>query len=312
MSLKKPSLRIATRKSKLALWQAQFVQTLLQTHYPELNTSLYPLLTKGDKLLDSPLAKIGGKGLFIKELELAIEEGNADIAVHSMKDVGIELPQGFVIAAILPRASAHDVLVSPRYQQFEALPSGAIVGTCSLRRKMQLAAVRPDLVYQDLRGNLDTRLKKLDENQYDAIVLAQAGLSRLSYDARIAQVLPIEWCLPAIGQGAIGIECREDSPFYPMLKALNHEESAICVQAERVINARFEGSCQVPMAAYATIDNDTLSLRARIGTTDGKTILEASACGAVSAYQAVAEEVVEALIAQGAWSVLAAATLEGK
>lgn len=299
------TLRIATRESRLALWQAEHVAALLRRHYPRLDVQLVPMTTRGDQILDAPLARIGGKGLFIKELEIAMQEGRADCAVHSMKDVGVHFPDGFAIAAILPRENPFDAMVSKRFARFADLPIGAKVGTCSLRRRMQIARLRPDLELLDLRGNVQTRLDKLDRGEFDAIILACAGLIRLGLDARIAEVLPAELSLPAIGQGAIGIECKTDSPAFPLLAALNDENTALCVNSERIINTRLEGSCQVPIAAFAQLRDGHIFLNARIGLPDGSRMIEESGHAPRDDAQTLAQQLADRLIAQGALDILA-------
>jgi len=250
------------------------------------------------------LAKIGGKGLFIKELEQALARGEADIAVHSMKDVGVHLPEGYTIAAILPRENPYDAFVSNRFTRFTDLPAGAVVGTCSLRRRMQIARARPDVVLRDLRGNVQTRLAKLDRGDFDAIVLACAGLIRLDLHDRIRETLPVALSLPAIGQGAIGIECRLDSPVYPLLAALNDADTALCVQIERIINRHLEGSCQVPLAAFATLNGERIHLEARIGMPDGSDYLAASDDAPRTDAAALGERIAARLIAGGARDIL--------
>ncbi|SUO97245.1 hydroxymethylbilane synthase [Suttonella ornithocola] len=297
-------IRIATRESKLALWQAEHVAKLLRQHYPEINIRLIPMTTKGDQLLNSSLSKIGGKGLFIKELELAMQEGIADIAVHSMKDVGIEFPEGFTLAAILEREDPSDAFVSNHYTNLEALPKGAKVGTCSLRRRMQITALRPDLELLDLRGNVQTRLSKLDNGQFDAIILASAGLKRLDLAERITAKLSFDQSLPAIGQGAIGIECHQKSPILPLLTALNHAPTELCVRTERIINERLQGSCQVPLAAFATLDQNNIYLRAKIGTPDGKNVLNYQDSALQTDASTLGHAAADHLLAQGAQEIL--------
>lgn len=300
-----PIIRIATRQSKLALWQAEHVAMLLQARNPEAQIQLVPMSTQGDKILDTPLAKIGGKGLFIKELEIAMQNGEADLAVHSMKDVSTYFPEGFGIAAILPREDPSDAFVSNHYERLEDLPQGAIVGTCSLRRRMQLAYYRPDLQLHDLRGNVQTRLAKLDEGQFDAIILASAGLKRLQLEQRIRCALPFSHSLPAIGQGAIGIECPLNSPILPLLQALNHDETALCVHTERIINERLQGSCQVPLAAFAHIQNDLIHLSARLGYPNGSKMLSFNDSAPLAQALELGNRAADSLIAQGAQSILA-------
>ncbi len=301
------SLRIATRQSRLALWQAEHVAARLRQAHPGLEVVLVPMTTTGDKVLDRPLAQVGGKGLFIKELEVAIGESRADIAVHSMKDVPTELPPGMTIAAFLPRADARDAFVSPRHASFQALPPGARVGTSSLRRQSQLKALRPDLQILPLRGNVDTRLRKLDEGQYDAIILAAAGLSRLGLDQRIVQHLDFDDSLPAVGQAIVGIECRSDAPdVIALLRALDDPTSHCCCEAERAFARRLQGSCQSPIAGYAELHGDELKLRGVVGSEDGRTIYRGNAQGAASDPQALGVQLADRLLAAGAYVLLAA------
>ena len=269
-------IRIATRKSPLALWQAEHVQHLLQNSYPDLDVELHKLSTQGDKIIDSPLAKIGGKGLFVKELEHSLLNNEADIAVHSMKDVPVDLPDGLHLAVVLEREEPRDAFVSNHFSRLEELPQGARVGTASLRRQCQLAALRPDLEILNLRGNVGTRLKKLDDGQYDAIILASAGLIRLGLEQRITQKIPAEQCLPAIGQGVIGIECRiDDQTINRLISVLGHEQTRICISAERALNVRLQGGCQVPIGGYAQLTGNTLRLRGLVGRPDGTSVIQA-------------------------------------
>lgn len=298
-------IRIATRQSPLALWQAEFVKTKLQTAYPQLQVELLPMTTRGDKILDSPLAKIGGKGLFIKELEVALLDGSADIAVHSMKDVPMEFPEGLGLSAICEREDYHDAFVSGRFQSFSDLPEGAVVGSSSLRRQCQLRAVRPDIRIRDLRGNVNTRLSRLDDGDYDAIILAAAGLKRLGLQDRIREKLDTGICLPAGGQGAVGIESRlEDAELTMLLKVLNHSETAICVNAERAMNARLHGGCQVPIASLAKLDSGTLSLQGIVGAINGEEILSASLSDTADSFENLGIAVAEKLLEQGAQRLL--------
>ncbi len=299
------SLRIATRESRLALWQAEHVQACLRELNPQLEVTLVPMTTKGDQMLDSPLSKIGGKGLFVKELELALLEGRADIAVHSMKDVPAHFPDGLHLPVILERADPLDAFVSNHFSGLDALPEGARVGTASLRRQTQLLHLRPDLRIEPLRGNVQTRLRRLDEGRFDAIILACAGLQRLALDERIRCALSTEQSLPAIGQGAIGIECRsDDAETTTLLAALHHGETATCVAAERAVNARMGGNCTLPLAGYATLQDGHLTLTARMGDPDGKRLLatrqEGPGCDAVSLGLRAADD----LLAQGADQIL--------
>lgn len=301
------TVRIATRKSALALWQAEYVKAALLAAHPHLTVELVPMSTQGDKILDTPLAKIGGKGLFIKELEVAMLEGRADIAVHSMKDVPVDFPEGFGLHAICPRENPFDAFVSNRFASLDDLPEGAVVGTSSLRRQCQIRKHRPDLVIKDLRGNVNTRLAKLDHAEYDAIILASAGLIRLGMEDRIVQQLPAELSLPAVGQGAVGIECRnDDAPLIALLEALNHVDTADRVVAERAMNARLEGGCQVPIGSFATLDDDVITLTGMVGSVDGQTLLYASATGRRERAKELGVEVAEALLAQGAGEILSA------
>lgn len=301
------TIRIATRKSALALWQAEFVKAQLEHHHVGIQVELVPMSTQGDRILDTPLAKIGGKGLFIKELEIAMQEGRADIAVHSMKDVPVAFPEGFGLYAICERENPFDAFVSNQYDSLAVLPKGAIVGTSSLRRQSQLRHHRPDLVIKDLRGNVNTRLSKLDAGDYDAIILAAAGLIRLNMQARIRATLPATLSLPAVGQGAVGIECRsDDMELRDLLKPLQHSETYYRVSAERAMNARLEGGCQVPIGSFAEINGDTLVLRGLVASPDGKQRFMAEAVGAYHDAALIGERVADDLLAQGAGEILAA------
>ena len=267
-------IRIATRKSALAMWQAEYVQAKLLEAHPQLKVELVPMSTQGDRILDTPLAKIGGKGLFIKELEVAMSEGRADIAVHSMKDVPVDFPQGFGLHCICERENPYDAFVSNTYASIEELPQGAIVGTSSLRRQCQIRSARPDLTIRDLRGNVNTRLAKLDDGQYDAIILAAAGLIRLEMQDRIKTYIEPTVSLPAVGQGAVGIECRnDDAELIELLKPLNHSNTESRVKAERAMNAKLNGGCQVPIGSYAVLNGDELYLRGLVGSPDGSVLL---------------------------------------
>lgn len=308
MSTSKPAsrvIRIATRKSDLAMWQAKYVQAKLLEHHPHLSVELLPMSTQGDRILDTPLAKIGGKGLFIKELEIAMQNGDADIAVHSMKDVPVAFPDGFGLHAICERENPFDAFVSNTFSSLEALPLGAVVGTSSLRRQCQLRAFRDDLVIKDLRGNVNTRLAKLDDGQYDAIILASAGLIRLGMLDRIKQEIKPDLSLPAVGQGAVGIECRnDDADLITLLAALNDHDTATRVSAERAMNARLEGGCQVPIGSYAVLNGQQLLLRGLVGTPDGKTMLKSQVEGAASDAIKIGEAVANELLAAGAKEIL--------
>ncbi|MDX5630161.1 MULTISPECIES: hydroxymethylbilane synthase [unclassified Brenneria] len=300
-------IRIATRQSPLALWQAQYVQQLLSRHHPGLRVELVPMVTRGDIILDTPLAKVGGKGLFVKELELALLEDRADIAVHSMKDVPAEFPEGLGLATICERDDPRDAFVSNHYADLDQLPAGSCVGTSSLRRQCQLRARRPDLIVRDLRGNVGTRLAKLDSGDYDAIILAAAGLKRLKLEDRIRSPLSPEISLPAVGQGAIGIECRQDDKqTRRLLSPLNHAATAVRVQAERAMNLRLEGGCQVPIGSYAELDGDTLWLRALVGSPDGGRIITGERRGKPSEAEQIGVALAEELLAKGAKAILQA------
>ena len=299
------TIRIATRKSPLALWQAHFVQSRLQQLYPQLRVELLPMSTKGDKILDSPLAKVGGKGLFVKELEQAILAGDADIAVHSMKDVPVEFPDGLGLSIICERDDPRDAFVSSRFSSMAELPVGSRVGTSSLRRQCQLRASRPDLQILDLRGNVNSRLAKLDGGEYDAILLAAAGLKRLGLQARITTLLPPEQSLPANGQGAVGIECcLDDDELLTLLAPLEHGPTRQRVLAERAMNRALQGGCQVPIGAYAELEGDQLWLRGLVGSPDGRQILRAECRGAASDPVALGQTLAEQLLAQGAARLL--------
>jgi hydroxymethylbilane synthase len=300
-------LRIATRESPLALWQAEYVKSRLEAAHPGIRVELLPMTTRGDQILDSPLSRVGGKGLFIKELEVALLDGRADLAVHSMKDVPMEFPEGLGLAVICEREDCRDAFVSNKHASLEALPAGSIVGSSSLRRQCQLHAVRPDLVIRDLRGNVNTRLRKLDAGEYDAIILASAGLIRLGMSERIRQHLPPEVSLPAGGQGAVGIETRlADTATRELLIPLHHEATALCVQAERAMNRRLQGGCQVPIAALGLIDGDELHLRGLVGTVDGKRVLRSEISGNKHLGEELGDILAEDLLRQGAAAILEA------
>jgi hydroxymethylbilane synthase len=306
----KDIIRIATRKSALAMWQAYYVEAQFARHFPEVKVELVPMSTQGDRILDTPLAKIGGKGLFIKELEIAMQEGKADLAVHSMKDVPVAFPDGFGLHCICERENPFDAFVSNKFDRLDDLPTASVVGTSSLRRQAQIKALRPDLVIKDLRGNVNTRLGKLDDANYDAIILASAGLIRLDMQDRIAEEILPEHCLPAVGQGAVGIECRnDDAALIAMLKQLNHKETALRVNAERAMNASLEGGCQVPIGSFAVYQNQQLQLRALVAQPDGSQILHAQstqtcALEDISAAIQLGQEVAQQLIDQGARKIL--------
>ncbi len=301
------TLRIATRKSPLAVWQAEHVAAALRAAHPGLAVELVGMTTKGDKILDTPLAKIGGKGLFVKELEQGMLDGRADIAVHSMKDVPVELPEGLHLPVIMEREDPRDAFVSNRWASLEELPAGARVGTASLRRQCQLMELRPDLEYLPLRGNVNTRLKKLDAGEYDAIILAAAGLLRLGLAGRIRALLDPAQSLPAIGQGAIGIECRvDDDRVNELIAPLHHQPTALRVAAERAMNERLEGGCQVPIAGHAVLEEDELWLRGLVGSLDGRTILRAEIRGPARDATGLGVIVADRLLAEGADEILAA------
>lgn len=303
----KKTLTIATRKSPLAMWQAEFVKAELEKAHSHLEVILLPMSTKGDKILDVPLAKIGGKGLFTKELEDRMMDGDADIAVHSMKDVPMELPEGFALGAILERHAPTDAFVSNKYASFDDLPKGAVLGTSSLRRKAQLMAKRPDLTVKDLRGNVGTRLGKLDAGEFDAIVLATSGLQRLELDDRIRHEFTPEVCLPAVTQGTLGIEYFEkDSEVLELIQVLNHSDTEIRTRAERAMNHRLEGGCQVPIGVFAELDGDKIHLKGLVAELDGSKILTAEATGDILAPEKLGVEVGDNLLAQGADKILQA------
>ena len=297
--------KIATRQSPLALWQANYVKDCLQQLYPDLIVELVPMVTKGDVILDSPLAKIGGKGLFVKELENALLNKEADIAVHSMKDVPMQFPEGLGLAVICKREDPRDAFVSNSYRTFAELPQSAVVGTSSLRRQCQLKALRPDLDIRSLRGNVGTRLSKLDNGDYDAIILASAGLIRLGLADRIASFIEVEQSLPAAGQGAVGIECRtDDVQVKQLLAPLADAETTCCVLAERAMNNHLQGGCQVPIGGYAVLQQGQLYLRALVGNVDGSQIIRAEGKSAVKNADVLGVQIAEQLLAQGADKIL--------
>jgi len=306
MTEKTKLVRIATRKSALALWQAEFVKAELERFHTDVRVELVPMSTQGDIILDTPLAKIGGKGLFVKELEQAMLDGRADIAVHSMKDVPVEFPEGLELHTICEREDPRDAFVSNNFANLNALPQGAIVGTSSLRRQCQIKALRPDLDIRDLRGNVNTRLGKLDDGQYDAIILAAAGLIRLEMESRIADYIEPEVSLPANGQGAVGIECRiDDEVTKALLAPLEHTQTRIRVNAERAMNRYLEGGCQVPIGAYALVDGEQVHLRGLVGAVDGSEILRDEVTGHVNDAEKLGTELAKKLLAQGADKILA-------
>ncbi|WP_417764280.1 hydroxymethylbilane synthase [Shewanella chilikensis] len=298
-------IRIATRKSPLAMWQAEFVKAELERTHPGLTVELLPMSTKGDVILDTPLAKVGGKGLFVKELEVAMLEDQADIAVHSMKDVPVEFPEGLGLEVICEREDPRDAFVSNSYKSIDELPQGAVVGTSSLRRQCQLRARRPDLIIKDLRGNVGTRLGKLDAGEYDAIILAAAGLIRLKLSERIASFISAEESLPANGQGAVGIECRtNDERVKALLAPLEHKETRYRVLAERAMNTRLEGGCQVPIGAYAEIQGEKLTLRGLVGNPDGSEVISGVVSGHQDEAVALGNALAEELLSKGAKTIL--------
>lgn len=299
-------LRIATRQSPLALWQAHYVKQRLEACHSGLRVELVPMVTRGDVILDTPLAKVGGKGLFVKELELALLENRADIAVHSMKDVPVEFPEGLGLVTICEREDPRDAFVSNHYDSLDALPEGSVVGTSSLRRQCQLAERRPDLIIRSLRGNVGTRLGKLDNGDYDAIILAVAGLKRLGLESRIRVTLPPELSLPAVGQGAVGIECRlDDARTRELLAPLNHDDTATRVKAERAMNTRLEGGCQVPIGSYAELTNGELWLRALVGAPDGSQMVRGERRGKAQDAEQLGVSLAEELLDNGAREILA-------
>lgn len=298
-------LRIATRQSPLALWQAHYVKQRLMACHPGLTVELVPLVTRGDVILDTPLAKVGGKGLFVKELEMALIEHRADLAVHSMKDVPVEFPKGLGLVTICEREDPRDAFVSNNYDSLDALPAGSIVGTSSLRRQCQLAERRPDLEIRSLRGNVGTRLGKLDKGDYDAIILAVAGLKRLELEDRIRMALPPELSLPAVGQGAVGIECRlDDTRTHALLAPLNHTDTALRVKAERAMNTRLEGGCQVPIGSYAELVDGEIWLRALVGAPDGTVMIRGERRGKPEEAEQLGISLAEELLANGAREIL--------
>jgi len=301
----KQHIRIGTRASLLAVTQSTWVKNQIERQHPGTTVELVKIITKGDKILDVPLAKVGGKGLFVKEIEDALLDGRVDLAVHSMKDVPAELPAGLHVAIVPQREIPFDAFISVHYKTLAELPQGATVGTSSLRRKSQLAAIRPDLQIHDLRGNLDTRLKKLDEGVYDAIILAGAGLNRLGMQNRITALFSPEQMLPAIGQGALGIELREaDSELLAGLQFLHHADTAAAVAAERAFLLRLEGGCQVPIGGFATVAGGTVQLTGLIAALDGKTVFKEQLAGPVDAAAVIGRTLAETLLAAGGKAVL--------
>lgn len=300
-------LTIASRESALAMWQAEHIQRQLQSLYPQLTVDILGMTTEGDRILDTPLSRIGGKGLFIKELEVALADGRADIAVHSMKDVPMALPDGFTLAVIGEREDPRDAFVSNRFRCLEDLPGGSVVGTSSLRRQSQLQARFPHLTVRSLRGNVYTRLRKLDEDHYAAIILAAAGLKRLNLAARITAHLSPEESLPAVGQGALGIECLAEQPaLLALLAPLHHADTAACVLAERAMSRALNGSCQVPLGGFAQLIDGKMQMHGFVGLPDGRKILRASGENSPAAAETLGRQIAEDLIRQGAADILAA------
>ncbi len=300
-------LVIASRESALAMWQAEYIRDRLRALYPQTEVSILGMTTQGDQILDVTLSKIGGKGLFVKELETALEDGRADLAVHSLKDVPMQMPEGFALAAIGEREDPHDAFVSNQYEDLAALPAGSVVGTSSLRRESQLRARFPHLIVEPLRGNVQTRLRKLDEGKYAAIILAAAGLKRLGLGERIRDVISSEDSLPAVGQGALGIECRADRhDVAALLQPLHHSDTAACVLAERAMSRVLAGSCQVPLGGFAEVQGGGLRMRGFVASPDGKRMVRADLTGEIADPEALGKRVAEALLAQGAGEILAA------
>ena len=298
-------IRIATRKSPLALWQANFVKQNLLLAHKDLTVELIPMVTQGDIILDSPLSKIGGKGLFVKQLEQAILNNEADIAVHSIKDIPAQFPEGLMLAAICQRDEVRDAFVANKYASLNDLPEGAIVGTSSLRRQCQLRSHFPHLIIKDLRGNVGTRLNKLDDGQYDAIILASVGLKRLSLEHRITQYIGTDLMLPAVGQGAIGIESRtDDKQILDIISVLDDKKSRACIQAERAMNNALQGGCQVPIAGYCRLNNDELTLQGLVGRVDGSKIIKQQITGFINEAESLGEKLAKQLLNQGADLIL--------
>lgn len=302
----KTNLKIGTRQSLLALWQSNHIASLLRQQYPDCEVTLKKIVTKGDRILDVPLAQIGGKGLFTKEIETELLDGTVDLAVHSLKDMPTVLPEGLCLTAITTRANVGDAFVSNKYNSFAELPEGAVLGTSSLRRKAQLLAVRPDLKIVDLRGNVDTRLRKLDEGQMDAIILAAAGLERLGHKDRIKEVIPADICLPAVGQGALAIECRTDNEeVRQMLEFLNNLPTKQATDAERAFLGLIEGGCQVPIGVHAEVENDIITINAIIASLDGTTILRDTISGSAQDAETLGKQLGNKMLAEGGKQILA-------
>ena len=308
---KSPSrLVIASRESALAMWQAEHIRDRLRALYPQTQVSILGMTTQGDQILDVTLSKIGGKGLFVKELETALENGSADIAVHSLKDVPMNLPDGFMLPCIGEREDPRDAFISNKFANLASLPAGAVVGTSSLRRESQLRARFPHLKIEPLRGNVQTRLRKLDEDQYAAIILAAAGLKRLGLGERIRDIISSEDSLPAVGQGALGIECRDDrADLVALLAPLHHADTAACVLAERAMSRALSGSCQVPLGGFAEVNGTQLRMRGFVATPDGARLIRAEHLGSVMNPEALGNAVAQDLLAQGAGEILAALAL---
>ena len=303
----KAVLKIGTRQSLLALWQSNHIAACLRKQYPECEVVLKKIVTKGDRILDVPLAQIGGKGLFTKEIEEDLLSGEVDLAVHSLKDMPTVLPEGLCLTAITERANVGDAFVSNKYDSFAELPLGAVVGTSSLRRKAQLLAARPDLTIRDLRGNVDTRLRKLDEGLYDAVILAAAGLERLGHGDRIKDVIPSGVCLPAVGQGALAIECRtDDAEVRQMLDFLNDMPTVHATNAERAFLGLLEGGCQVPIGVHADVEGDKIKIEAIIAALDGSTVLRDTIEGTATDAVALGQELGKKMLANGGQEILAA------
>jgi hydroxymethylbilane synthase len=301
------TLRIGTRGSRLALWQAHWVQHQLEQLHSGLTVSLVPITTQGDKILDVPLAKVGGKGLFVKELEEALYDGSVDLAVHSMKDVPSVLPPGLILPCIPPREDPRDALITPNGRGFAQLPRGARIGTSALRRQAQLLHQRPDLRIVSLRGNVETRLRKMEEENLDGIVLAAAGLKRLELAECVSEYLDTSLSLPAIGQGALGLECRQDDArTLDLIAPLHHADTAVAVTAERAFLRRLNGGCQVPLAAYATVAGDRVTLTGLVAEIDGSCLLKETLAAPVAQAEAIGRQLAERLLAQGADRILAA------
>jgi len=299
-------LVIASRESALAMWQAQHIRDKLRALYPQTEVNILGMTTQGDQILDVTLSKIGGKGLFVKELETALEDGRADFAVHSLKDVPMHMPEGFMLATICEREDPHDAFVSNNHENLAALPDGSVVGTSSLRRESQVRARFPHLKVESLRGNVQTRLRKLDEGQYAAIILAASGLKRLGLDQRIRTIIGSEESLPAVGQGALGIECRADrADVAALLQPLHHADSAACVFAERAMSRKLGGSCQVPLGGFAELQNGKLRMRGFVASPDGKRMMQSEIIGDIADPEALGNKIADELLSQGAGEILA-------